>query len=136
MKNSIYVILGILFGIVLTKSEVISWFRIHKMFLFIEPDMYLLIGSAIIVGAFSVFLLKRLSIKSIDHQALTFSTKTFNRGFIYGSLIFGAGWAISGACPGPIYAQIGTGAYPAIFTLAGATAGAMLYYLFKSRLPH
>ena len=136
MNNFIYIFLGTLFGIVLTKSEVISWFRIREMFLFNEAYMYLIIGSAVSVGAISVFLLKKLGLKSLNNQELNFKGKDYNKGFIIGGLIFGVGWAITGACPGPIFAQIGAGAYPAIFTLLGAIAGAYLYYRFKENLPH
>jgi uncharacterized membrane protein YedE/YeeE len=135
-KNIIYIIYGILFGIILTKSEVISWFRIRNMFLFNEAHMYLIIGSAIFIGMVSVILLKKFSVRSLDDQELDFSGKSYHRGFIYGGLIFGVGWAITGACPGPIFAQIGTGAYPAIFTLLGSVIGAYLYHALKSKLPH
>ncbi len=136
MKNLIYIFLGTLFGIVLTKSEVISWYRIRAMFLFNEAYMYLIIGSAVIVGIVSVFLLKRFSIKSFQGENLNFSGKKYNLGFIYGGFIFGIGWAITGACPGPIFSQIGAGEYPAIITLVGAVLGALVYSLSKSRLPH
>lgn len=136
MKNFIYIFLGTLFGIVLTKSEVISWFRIREMFLFNEAYMYLIIGSAVIIGSISVILLKKSGLKSLENQDLNFEGKDYNKGFVIGGLIFGVGWAITGACPGPIFAQIGAGAYPAIFTLIGAIAGAYLYYRFKEHLPH
>jgi uncharacterized membrane protein YedE/YeeE len=136
MNNLIYIVFGTVFGIILTKSEVISWFRIRKMFLFQEPFMYLVIGSAVAVGAISVWLLKKWNVKSFDKQTLNYEVKTYHNGFLIGSLIFGIGWAITGACPGPIFAQIGTGAYPALFTLSGALLGANLYYYFKSKLPH
>ncbi len=136
MKNLMFVIPGTIFGIILTKSEVISWFRIHKMFLFEEPYMYLIIGSAIIVGIISIQILKRLKIKSLNEEEMIFEGKEFNKGFIIGGILFGIGWAITGACPGPIFAQIGTGAYPAIFTLIGAVLGAYLYNRFRDKLPH
>ena len=136
MKNIIYIIFGTFFGIILTKSEVISWFRIREMFLFKEAYMYLIIGSAVVVGAISVLLLKKFKIQSLDRQDLNYTVKVYHKGFVIGSLIFGVGWAITGACPGPIFAQIGTGAYPALFTLTGALIGANLYYLLKSKLPH
>ncbi len=136
MKNLIYIVFGTLFGILLTKSEVISWFRIREMFLFNEAYMYLIIGSAVIVGALSVLILKKSKLKSLDNQELNFTGKSYHKGFIIGGLIFGFGWAITGACPGPIFAQIGAGAYPAIFTLIGALIGAYLYYRFKEHLPH
>jgi uncharacterized membrane protein YedE/YeeE len=98
--------------------------------------MSLVIGSAVAVGAISVWLLKKWNVKSFDKQTLNYEVKTYHKGFLIGSLIFGIGWAITGACPGPIFAQIGTGAYPALFTLSGALLGANLYYYFKSKLPH
>ena len=136
MKNIIYIIFGVLFGIILTKSEVISWFRIREMFLFNEAYMYLIIGSAVVVGALSVAILKKYNLKSLGREEINFTGKSYHKGFITGSLIFGVGWAITGACPGPIFAQIGTGAFPAVFTLAGALVGANIYYLLKSKLPH
>jgi len=135
MKNLIYIIPGIFFGIILTESEVISWFRIHKMFLFQEAHMYQIIGSAIAVGMVSVVILKILKTRSITREALNFQGKPDNKGIVYGGFIFGIGWAITGACPGPIFAQIGTGAYPALFTLIGAVAGAMLYASVRDKLP-
>ena len=136
MKNIIYIILGTLFGIILTKSEVISWFRIRKMFLFQEPYMFLIIGSAIVVGISSVLLLKKFKAKSVSGEELDFTGKEFNKGFIFGGVLFGVGWAITGACPGPIFAQIGAGEYPALFTLSGAILGAFLYKYLKPKLPH
>ena len=136
MKNFVFIVLGIAFGIILTKSEVISWFRIHNMFLFKEPYMYLIIGSAVVVGIISVQILKRLNIKSLNDEELNFDGKVFHKGFVIGGILFGIGWAITGACPGPIFAQIGTGAYPAIFTLVGAVFGAYLYNRISEKLPH
>lgn len=136
MRNLIYSILGIFFGIILTKSEVISWFRIQSMFRFEEAHMYLIIGSAVVTGAIIVWILKKLDAKTYGGEKMDFSPKPYQKGVIFGSIIFGIGWAITGACPGPIYAQIGTGAYPAIFTLLGAVLGAYLYHTFKKFLPH
>ncbi|MFA6540807.1 MAG: DUF6691 family protein [Bacteroidota bacterium] len=136
MKNLIYVVFGMIFGIILTKSEVVSWFRIQNMFHFVEPHMYLIIGSAVVVGAVSMQMVRRMKLKSIDGEELVIKGKPFHKGFIIGGIIFGIGWAITGACPGPIFAQIGAGEYPALFTLAGALAGAFLYHSTKSKLPH
>ena len=132
----VYTFLGILFGVVLTKSEVISWFRIHDMFLFKEPHMYLIIGTAIAVGIVSIFLIKKLKVKSLDGSEIKLSGKPYNKGTLIGGLIFGIGWAITGACPGPIFAQIGAGEFPAVFTLIGALLGAYIYHSMKSKLPH
>lgn len=132
----IYTLFGVVFGIILTKSEVISWFRIHDMFEFKEAHMYLIIGSAVVVGIIAVQIMKRAKIKAANGEELSFKGKDYHKGFIPGGLIFGVGWAITGACPGPIFAQIGAGAYPALVTLAGAVLGAWLYHANKSRLPH
>jgi hypothetical protein len=135
MKNLIYIIFGIFFGIILTKAEVISWFRIQDMFQFHEPYMYLVIGSGVVVGAIAMQIVQRLKLKSINGEELRIQGKPFHRGFIIGGVIFGFGWAITGACPGPIFAQIGAGEYPALFTLSGALVGAFLYHSVKEKLP-
>lgn len=132
----IYMVLGIVFGIILTKSEVISWFRIHDMFLFKEAHMYLIIGSAILTGAISVFVLKKLSATKLITKELNLKGKDEHKGTIIGGVVFGIGWAITGACPGPIFAQIGAGEYAAFATLVGAVAGTAIYYSLKSKLPH
>ena len=131
-----YMIFGIVFGIILTKSEVISWFRIHDMFLLKEAHMYLIIGSAILTGAASILVLKKLSATKLIAKELNLKGKDEHRGTIIGGVIFGIGWAITGACPGPIFAQIGAGEYAAFVTLAGAVAGTAIYYSLKSKLPH
>ena len=136
MKNLIYGIFGTIFGIILTKAEVISWFRITNMFHFTEWHMYLIIGSAVVVGAISVQIIKRLKIKALNGEELHIEGKKFNKGFIIGGMMFGFGWAITGACPGPIFAQIGAGEFPALFTLTGALVGAYLYHAFRHKLPH
>lgn len=129
------IILGITFGFILTKSEVISWFRIQRMFRFEEPYMYLIIGTAVLVGTLSVLVLKQMGLKSISKESLDLSGKTLNKGTVIGGILFGIGWAITGACPGPIFAQIGTGEYAAFSTLTGAVLGSLSYNLIKSKLP-
>jgi uncharacterized membrane protein YedE/YeeE len=136
MHNTIYLILGTLFGIILAKSEVISWFRIQSMFNFEEAHMYLVIGSAVFTGVVSIKILKALKLKSVTKEDINYSGKIYHHGFIWGSLIFGVGWAITGACPGPVFAQIGSGEYPALITFAGALLGAFAYQAGKSKLPH
>jgi uncharacterized membrane protein YedE/YeeE len=136
MKNIIYIIFGTLFGIVLTKAEVISWFRIQEMFRFNEWHMYLIIGSAVVVGAVAMQVVQRMKLKSLNGEELKIQGKKFHQGFIIGGVMFGFGWAITGACPGPIFAQIGAGETPALFTLAGALVGAFLYHSTKEKLPH
>ncbi len=136
MKQLNVLIIGILFGIVLVKSEVISWFRIQSMFRFEEAHMYLIIGSAVIVGAISLQIVKRLQVTQISGEVIEIKTKDFNKGTIIGGALFGMGWAITGACPGPIYAQIGSGAYMAFVTFLSAIGGVYLYGLLRARLPH
>lgn len=132
----VVLLVGVYFGIVLTKSEVVRWQRVHDMFLFKEPFMYLIIGMGIVVAGLSMFLIKRLHAKSIYGKPIEYEPKPFHIGVVLGGMIFGAGWAITGACPGPIYAQIGGGAWIAWFTLAGAMAGTFLYAWLKPKLPH
>lgn len=129
-------LVGTFFGIVLVKSEVASWFRIQKMFGFEEAYMYLVIASAVVVGAISVALIKKFQLRTIEREEIKISTKPFQKGTIIGGIIFGMGWAITGACPGPIYAQIGGGEYLAIVTLVSALAGTYLYALLRPKLSH
>ena len=135
MINLRVLILGIYFGIVLVKSQVVSWFRIQQMFRFEDPYMYQVIISAVIVGAISLLLIKRTHRKTIDGEEIVVTGKPFNKGVIAGGIIFGMGWAITGACPGPIYAQIGSGATIAIVTFVAALAGSYLFAVLQPRLP-
>jgi len=135
-SNVKFGIAGILFGIILVKSEAISWVRIQEMFRLQSFHMYGLIGSAIIVGIISVFLIKRFKIRSIEGEIIHIDPKKFNKGQIYGGLLFGFGWAITGACPGPLFAQIGTGATVIIVTLFSAIIGTWVYGLIREKLPH
>lgn len=131
-----YLLVGIAFGIVFVKAEIISWFRIQEMFRMQSFHMYGVIGSAVVTGIISVWLIKKLQIKTISGQPITFQTRTFNKGQVLGGLLFGLGWAITGACPGPLYAQIGSGAYVIVITLLSAIAGTWVYGLVKEKLPH
>jgi uncharacterized protein len=134
--NLNYFAAGILFGILLVKSEVISWFRIQEMFRFQSFHMYGVIGSAVMTGMISVFIIKRLKLKSLTGEPITFYSRKFNKGNIYGGLLFGCGWALTGACPGPLFAQLGTGALATIVTLFSAIAGTWVYGLISEKLPH
>lgn len=134
--NFKYMVAGILFGIVFVKAEIVSWFRIQEMFRFQSFHMYGIIGSAIVVGAISIFLIKKLNIKTIYGEEIEFHPKEFNKGQIYGGLLFGLGWAITGACPGPLFAQIGSGATVIVVTLLSAIAGTWFYGLIRDKLPH
>lgn len=132
----VVLIVGIYFGIVLTKSEVVRWQRVHDMFLFREPHMYLIIGLAIVVAMLGMALIKRFEIKDLSGNPITYKPKPFHTGVVLGGVCFGAGWAITGACPGPIYAQLGAGEWLAGVTLIGALLGTFAYALLKPRLPH
>lgn len=134
--NLKYLIVGILFGIVFVKAEVISWFRIQEMFRLQSFHMYGIIGSAVVVGIISVWLIKKFNIKTIYGEPIKIAPKTFNKGQVIGGLIFGLGWALTGACPGPLFAQIGTGATVIAVTLLSAIAGTWVYGYLREKLPH
>ena len=136
LSNLKYLIVGIMFGIVFVKAEIISWFRIQEMFRLHSFHMYGVIGSAVVVGMLSVFLIKKFNIKTISGETVQFHPKKFQRGQIYGGLIFGLGWAITGACPGPLFAQIGSGFVAVLVTLLSAIAGTWVYGYFRDRLPN
>lgn len=131
-----YLIVGILFGIVFVKSEVISWFRIQEMFRLQSFHMFGIIGSAIVTGMISIWLIRKFNIKTLDGETITIAPKKFNKGQIYGGIIFGFGWAITGACPGPLFAQIGTGSLVVIVTLISAIFGTWVYGYYREKLPH
>lgn len=131
-----YLVAGIWFGIILVKSEVVSWFRIQEMFRLQSFHMYGVIGSAVVIGMISVFLIKKFKIRSFEGEETKIDSKSFNKGQIFGGLIFGLGWAITGACPGPLFAQIGTGATVIVVTLISAIAGTWVYGKFRDMLPH
>lgn len=134
--NLKYLFAGLMFGVFLFKSEVINWYRIQEMFRFQSFHMYGIIGSAVVVGAISIFLLKKFNIKSFAGETLQFKDKVFDKGQIFGGLLFGLGWAVTGACPGPLFAQIGSGATVVVVTLLSAIAGTWIYGLIKDKLPH
>lgn len=130
-----YLMLGAIFGIILTKAEVISWFRIQEMFRLQSFHMYGVIGSAVVTGMISIFLIKRFDIRTIYGETIKLEDKKFSKGQIYGGLIFGFGWAMTGACPGPMFAQVGMGATVVIITILSAIAGTWVYGKFRDRLP-
>ncbi|MDN4164808.1 YeeE/YedE thiosulfate transporter family protein [Cytophagales bacterium LB-30] len=134
--NLKYLAVGIIFGIVFVKAEIISWFRIQEMFRLQSLHMYGVIGSAVVVGIISVYLIKRFQAKTIYGEKIEIHDKKFNWGNVYGGLIFGLGWAVTGACPGPLYAQIGAGAGVIVVTLLSAIAGTWVYGYFREKLPH
>ncbi len=127
---------GIYFGIVLAKSEVPRWERVHNMFLFKEAYMYLIIGVGILVAMVCMQFIKRAGVRDVSGRSIQYKPKPYHMGVVLGGMLFGAGWAITGACPGPIYVQIGAGESMAIVTLLGALSGMYCYAILKPRLPH
>jgi uncharacterized membrane protein YedE/YeeE len=136
MKNIKFLIIGILFGIILSKTEVVSWYRIYEMFKFQSFHMYGIIGSAVVIGIVLMQLFKKGVLK--DYLGNQIVVKEKEKGFIktiLGGTIFGLGWALSGACPGPLYVLIGQGFLPILIVLLGAVLGAFVYGLVSEKLP-
>ena len=137
MKYLKFLLVGIFFGIVLFKAEVISWFRIYEMFKFKSFHMYGVIGSAVVIGMVIMFLFKKQKLKSILGEAVHVEPKKkgVSRNLL-GGIIFGLGWALGGACPGPMFVLLGKGVVAIIVVLIGALFGAFLYHALKHKLPH
>jgi uncharacterized membrane protein YedE/YeeE len=137
MKSIIYLVIGVFFGIVLYKSEAASWFRIYEMFQFKSFHMYGIIASAILVGIVITQIIKRRKVKSVFGELIKIDTKEsgFKR-YLIGGIIFGLGWALAGACPGPMYVLIGSGFMPVLIVLISAILGTYLYGVLKGKLPH
>ena len=131
-----YLLAGILFGILLTKAEVISWWRIQEMYRLQSFHMYGVIGSAVVTGAISVWLMKRFNVSTRSGEPIAIQPKSFDKGIVIGGLLFGIGWGITGACPGPLYAQIGAGMTVVVVTLLSAVAGTWTYGRLREKLPH
>lgn len=134
----VYVLLGAFFGVLLVKSEVVSWFRIQEMFRFQSFHLYGVIGSAVAVAAVSIFVIRRFNLRNVYGEPVVLEPKEYERGYsqALGGVIFGMGWALLGACPGPVYALIGNGVSVMIVALASAVAGAWVYGHLRPRLPH
>jgi uncharacterized membrane protein YedE/YeeE len=135
-SNIKYTAVGIMFGIVFVKAEIISWYRIQEMFRLHSFHMYGVIGTAVLVGMLSIWIIKQFKIKTIQGETVIFQDKKFTWGNVIGATMFGLGWAITGACPGPLFAQIGSGFLVVIVTLLSAVAGTWLYGLVRKKLPH
>lgn len=135
MKGLKYILAGVVFGIALTKGEAMSWFRIMEMFRFESFHMFGIFMTAIPTGALSLFLIRKLKAKTISGEPIEMPKKEYHHGVILGSLIFGFGWALTGACPGPIYTQIGSGYTVAIATLLAAIAGTWTFGAIQKYLP-
>jgi hypothetical protein len=135
MKNLGYLFVGVVFGLALTKGEAISWYRIQEMFRFESFHMFGIFMTAVPLGALSIYLLRKFDIKTLEGEPIEKPKKDFHPGVIYGSLIFGFGWALTGACPGPLYAQIGSGSFVTITTLLAALAGTWTFGRIQQWLP-
>lgn len=137
MKFLKYIFAGIIFGIIMVKSEATSWFRIQEMFRFQSFHMYGIIGTAVILGVISVFLIKKFKVKSIDGAPIIFADKEtpFKR-YLIGGTIFGLGWALTGTCPGPMFVNLGYGYLSMIIVIIGALLGTYIYGIIKNKIPH
>ena len=137
MKNALGLILGLLFGLILVKAEVLSWFRIQEMFAFQSFHMYGIIGSAVGVGALSVFLIRRMNVKSLEGNVITLQDKAPRYTSAYlGGTLFGLGWAMTGACPGPMYALVGSGTTVMLLAVLAGVLGVYVYAALRDKLPH
>jgi uncharacterized protein len=135
MKNIKFLVVGMLLGIVFIKAEMINWFRIQEMFQLTSWNMYKIMCTAVIIGASSVFIIKKFNIKTFSGQPITITNKKLTWGQPIGGVIFGIGWAITGACPGPLFAQIGNGFGVVCITFFSALAGTWVYGLLQKKLP-
>lgn len=137
MKFFKFLLVGIFFGIVLVKSEAVSWYRIYEMFKFQSFHMYGIIGSAVLLGVIAVWIMKRIKMKSSEGQIIDLPPK--NKSvvrYLLGGTIFGFGWALAGACPGPMYILVGTGVFSMFIVIASAILGTFVYGMLRNRLPH
>ncbi|NNE77705.1 MAG: YeeE/YedE family protein [Pricia sp.] len=137
MRTLSYLLIGIIFGITMFKSEAASWFRIYEMFKFESIHMYGIMGSALFIGIIMIQLIKKLNIKSLYGEKINIppKAKSFSR-YMYGGIIFGFGWALAGVCPGPMYTLIGAGYIPVLIVIIAAVFGTFLYGLVRDKLPH
>ena len=135
MKNVQYLLVGTIFGLALTKGEAISWFRMQEMFHFHSFHMYGIFMTAVPVGAISILLIRKFNLHAANGEAIDIPQKPYHHGIIFGGLIFGLGWALTGACPGPLYAQIGAGYSVTLITFFSAAAGTWVYAKLEARLP-
>ena len=132
-----YLLVGLLFGIVMTKSEAISWFRIQEMFRFQSFHMYGIIGVAVVLGAVMHWWMKKSGFKNVDGTAIEFADKPDTyKASIFGGTLFGLGWAMTGACPGPLYTLVGHGLSIILVVIASALVGTFVYGALRSKLPH
>ena len=135
MKNIKYLFVGTLFGLALTKGEAISWYRMQEMFHFQSFHMYGIFMTAVPIGALSILLLRAFRARSLAGRVIEKPVKKYHHGVIIGGLIFGFGWALTGACPGPLYAQIGAGYLVVLVVFLAAAAGTWTFGYFQKHLP-
>tara|TARA_R110002051_G_scaffold48308_2_gene95323 strand:- start:78723 stop:79136 length:414 start_codon:yes stop_codon:yes gene_type:complete len=137
MKYLSYLTIGIFFGIIMYKSEAASWFRIYEMFQFGSFHMYGIIGSALVLGVIGIQLIKKFNIKAIGGKEMNLHPKEKGvTNYLVGGIIFGLGWALAGACPGPMYVLLGAGFPSILVVIGGALLGTFVYGLLKDKLPH
>ncbi len=137
MKNIVYLLIGTFFGIVMYKSEAASWFRIYEMFQFQSIHMYGLMGTALAVGIIVVQYIKRNKVKDITGNPIVIADKDKSiPRYLIGGILFGLGWALAGACPGPMFVMTGAGYFPILVVILGAVLGTWFYGLIKNKLPH
>lgn len=137
MKNIAYLSIGMLFGITMYKSEAASWFRIYEMFNFQAFHMYGIIGVAVVLGILMMQLIKRFKIKSFYGVPITVDNKEKSiKRYLFGGIIFGLGWALAGACPGPMFTLLGAGFFSLLIVIGFAVLGTYVYGLLKDKLPH
>ena len=137
MKGLKFILTGILFGVIMAKSEAVSWYRIQEMFRFQSFQMYGIIGTAVVLGTIFVFLIKKFKINDFSGEPIEFKDKdkSWPR-YLFGGSIFGLGWALTGACPGPMFVNLGYGYWPMIIVILGALGGTYIYGLVRTWLPH
>lgn len=137
MKYLKFLIAGIIFGIVMGKAEIISWYRIYEMFRFDSFHMYGVIGSTVVLGVLGVYLIKKMNLKAVDGESIQFSPKNMSIvRYLAGGTIFGLGWGLVGACPGPMFVLLGYGYMSILLVIAGALLGTFVYGLLVNKLPH
>jgi uncharacterized protein len=136
MKNLKYLLVGIIFGIALTKGEAVSWWRIQEMFYFESIHMYGIFMTAVPIGAVSILLFTKLNMRSLEGEKIESQKRVYHHGLVIGGLIFGFGWALTGACPGPLFTQIGSGYLVVLVALLSAAVGTWVYGYLQPYLPH
>jgi len=137
MKYLKFLIVGIIFGIILVKSEAVSWYRIYEMFMFESFHMYGIIGTAVGTGIILLLITKKLKLKNTEGSLMSVPPKDRDLvRYLLGGSIFGLGWALSGACPGPMYILVGTGVFSMLIVILAAIIGTYFYGVIKDKLPH